>query len=54
MTACVIMHNMIAEDKRDDIIYDQVFDFHGENVASEHQEPATFEQLAQFHPEMRD
>ena len=54
MTACVIMHNMIAEDKRDDIIYDQVFDFHGENVASEHQEPATFEQFTQFHHDMRD
>ncbi|XP_020173722.1 uncharacterized protein [Aegilops tauschii subsp. strangulata] len=32
MTACVIMHNMIVEDERDDSIYDQGFDFHGENV----------------------
>jgi leucyl aminopeptidase (aminopeptidase T) len=30
MTACVIMHNMIVENERDDNIYDQGWDFHGE------------------------
>jgi hypothetical protein len=30
MTACVIMHNMIAENERDDNIYDQGWDFQGE------------------------
>jgi hypothetical protein len=32
MTACVIMHNMIAENKRDDSIYDQCWGFQGELV----------------------
>jgi hypothetical protein len=27
MTACVIMHNMIVENERDDNIYDQGWDF---------------------------
>ena len=54
MTACVIMHNMIAEDERDNSIYDQGFDFQGENVEPLHQKPATFEQFAQFHHETRD
>jgi hypothetical protein len=30
MTACVIMHNMIVENERDDNIYDQNWDFQGE------------------------
>jgi hypothetical protein len=30
MTACVILHNMIVENERDDIIYDQGWDFQGE------------------------
>jgi hypothetical protein len=30
MTACVIMHNMIIENERDDSIYDQGCDFEGE------------------------
>nr|XP_045089590.1 uncharacterized protein LOC123497268 [Aegilops tauschii subsp. strangulata] len=45
MTACVIMHNMIVEDERDDRIFDQGFDYQGENVEPLHQEPATFEQF---------
>jgi hypothetical protein len=32
MTACVIMHNMIVENERDDNIYDQGWDFQGELV----------------------
>ena len=54
MTTCVIMHNMIVEDERDDSIYDQGFDFQGENVEPEQQPPATFQQFVQFHREMRD
>ncbi|XP_020191182.1 uncharacterized protein [Aegilops tauschii subsp. strangulata] len=42
MTACVITHNMIVEDERDNNIFDQGFDFQGENVEPLHQEPATF------------
>jgi hypothetical protein len=33
MTACVIMHNMIVEEERDDSVYDQGWDFQGELVA---------------------
>ena len=54
MTACVIMHNMIVEDERDDKIFDQGFDYQGENVEPLHQEQATFEQFVQFHRELRD
>ncbi|XP_073362451.1 uncharacterized protein [Aegilops tauschii subsp. strangulata] len=54
MTACAIMHNMIVEDERDDSIFDQGFDYQGENVEPLHQEPATFEQFVQFYRELRD
>ncbi|XP_073355063.1 uncharacterized protein [Aegilops tauschii subsp. strangulata] len=54
MTACVIMHNMIVEDERDESIFDQGFDYQGENIEPLHQDPATFEQFVQFHREMRD
>ena len=54
MTACVIMHNMIVKDERDNSIYDQYFECRDENVVPGHQELATFEQFAQFHHEMRD
>ena len=54
MTACVVMHNMIVEDERDDSIYNQGFDFQGENVEPEHPPPATFEQFVQFRRELRD
>jgi hypothetical protein len=33
MIACVIMHNMIVEEERDDSVYDQEWDFQGELVA---------------------
>ncbi|XP_073367731.1 uncharacterized protein [Aegilops tauschii subsp. strangulata] len=36
ITACVIMHNMIVEDERPKRIYDQEFQFQGENVVPEH------------------
>ena len=54
MTACVIMHNMIVEDERDESIYDQGFDFQGENVEPEQPPPATFGQFVRFHHELRD
>ena len=54
MTACVIMHNMIVEDERDESIFDQGFDYQDENIEPLHQDPTTFEQFAQFHREMRD
>ncbi|KAI5021724.1 hypothetical protein ZWY2020_058454 [Hordeum vulgare] len=54
MTACVIMHNVIVEDERDDSIFDQRFDFQGNNVEPVHQEPATFEQFTLFHRGIRD
>ena len=54
MTACVIMHNMIVEDERDESIFDQGFDYQGENIEPLHQDPAIFEQFVQFHREMRD
>uniref|UniRef100_N1R1Q9 Uncharacterized protein n=1 Tax=Aegilops tauschii TaxID=37682 RepID=N1R1Q9_AEGTA len=49
MTACVIMHNMIVEDERDESIFDQGFDYQRENIEPLHQDPATFEQFVQFH-----
>ena len=54
MTACVIMHNMIVEDERPERLYDQGFQFQGENVVLEHGVAATFEQFTQFHEDMRD
>ena len=45
MTACVIMHNMIVEDERLEHLYDQGFQFQGENVVHEHGGAATFEQF---------
>ena len=48
------MHNMIVEDERDDIIYDQGFQLQGEIVGHEHQEPAMFKQFTKFQHEMRD
>ena len=54
MTACVIRHNMIVEDERDESIYDQGFDFKGENVEPEHAPPATVKQFVEFHQELRD
>ena len=49
MTACVIMHNMIVEDERPEHLYDQGFQFQGENVVPEHGGAATFAQFTQYH-----
>lgn len=48
------MHNMIVEDERDESIYDQGFDFQGENVEPGQPPPANFEQFVHFHRELRD
>ena len=36
MTACVIMHNMTVENERSNEIYNQGFQFQGDNVVHEH------------------
>ena len=55
MTACVIMHNMIVKDERPERIYDQGFQFQGDNVVPEHAGgAATFAQFTQFHNQKRD
>ena len=48
MAACVIMHNMIVEDECPERIYDQEFQFQGENVVPEYGGEATFEQFTNF------
>jgi hypothetical protein len=53
MTVCVIMHNMIVEDGRDDGIHDQGWEFQGELVAP-HLGAATFEKFLHVHEEIRD
>ena len=40
MTACVIMHNIIVEDERDESIFDQGFDYQGKNIEPLHQRPS--------------
>jgi hypothetical protein len=52
MTACVIMHNMIVEDERDEGIHDQGWEFQGELIAS-HPEAATFEKFLHVHEKIR-
>ncbi|KAM3335942.1 hypothetical protein ACQJBY_030094 [Aegilops geniculata] len=54
MTARVIMHNMIVENEHPDEIYDQVFQFQGDNVVSEHGGVTTFAQFTKFYHQMRD
>jgi hypothetical protein len=53
MTCCVIMHNMIVEDERDDSIYDQGWQFQGELVAPI-PGPASFQDFLHCHHEIRD
>ena len=54
MTACVIMHNTIIDDERLKRIYDQGFQFQGENVVPKYEGVATFAQFTQFHYQMCD
>jgi hypothetical protein len=53
MTACVIMHNMIIEEKHDDSVYDQGWDFQGELVAV-NPVPSSFQEFLHTHHEIRD
>jgi hypothetical protein len=53
MTACVIMHNMIVEEERDDSVYDQGWDFQGDLVAA-NPIPSSFQEFLHTHPEIRD
>ena len=54
MTACMIMHSMTVEDECSKCIYDQGFQFQGDNVVPEHGGAAMFAQFTQFHHQMRD
>jgi hypothetical protein len=51
--ACVIMHNMIMKDERDEGLYDQGWKFQGELIAS-YPGAATFEEFLHMHQEVRD
>ena len=54
MTACVIMHNMIVENERDDaMIFDQGWEFEGELVAPT-PEPVSRDHYSDLYAEMRD
>jgi hypothetical protein len=53
MTACVIMHNMIVEDQRDEGINDQGSEFQVDLVAP-HPGEATFEEFIHVHEEIHD
>jgi hypothetical protein len=48
MTTCVIMHNMIVEDERDEGVHNQEWEFQGELVAR-HSGAATFEEFLHVH-----
>ena len=52
MTACVIMHNMIVEDERDEGMHDQACQFQGELVQPEG--PSTYAQFLDFHRDVRE
>ena len=53
MTFCVIVHNMIVEDERNEALFDQAWEFGGELV-----EPqpgvVSFEEFVEFRRDMRD
>jgi hypothetical protein len=53
ITACVIMHNMIVENERDDNIYDQGWDFQGE-LAEPSAEVASWEQFMHVTENLHD
>ena len=53
MTACVIMHNMIVEVERDDSLFDNDWEGHGELVTPEGG-PASFQDILHAHHEIRD
>ena len=53
MTACVIMHNMIVEQERDDKLHDQGWQFQGELVEPQ-PGASTFKGFLHMHTELRD
>ena len=53
MTCCVIMHNMIVEDERDDSLYDRDWQFQ-EELAVPQSGATTFARWVECHQEMRD
>jgi hypothetical protein len=53
ITVCVIMHNMIVEEERDDSVYDQGWDFHSELVAP-NSVPSSFQKFLHTHHEIQD
>jgi hypothetical protein len=53
VTACVIMHNMIVNDERDEGIHDQGWEFQGELVAP-YLGATTFEEFLHVHEEIHD
>jgi hypothetical protein len=52
MTACVIMHNMIVEDKGDGVCHDQEFQQMGDPIKLPTQNPTTFEEFIQMHQQI--
>jgi hypothetical protein len=53
MTACVIMHNMIIEEERDDSVYGQGWDFQGELVTP-NLGPVSFQDFLHAHHNIRN
>ena len=53
MSCCVIMHNMIVEDERDDSLFDKDWEFSGETIVPQFGS-TTFTGWIEFHREMRD
>jgi hypothetical protein len=53
MTTYVVMNNIIIDDKRDEGIHNQEWEFQGELVAR-HLGAATFEEFLHVHEEIRD
>jgi hypothetical protein len=53
MTACVIMHNMIVENERNEGLHDQAWEFHGELVVL-YPRVATFEEFFHMYQEIHD
>jgi len=52
MTACVIMHNMIVEEERDESVYDQGWEFQGDLVALQPGPPADLIDFLTVHHEI--
>jgi hypothetical protein len=53
LNACVIIHNMIVKDERDESIHDQGWEIQGELVPP-HPGAATFEEFLHVNEEIRD